>query len=427
MVDKHRKEKLSIYLIKEGTTDANIFLKTENAKDPLQIDLGETKINLYVKKDSPKSTPPWTELFLATGQVPPDTFGTTRTIGAAAEIRRGKQIFILTFGGGYHLLNHEHVERDFGLRVTLASVDADKLRSVDKSSYDDNPLNSRTQSSTEVDIFELQMDSELEMLYAITGASRVPIFGSHVTGRDALTIMVETDLSKVGLILDEAAKRYADPLPAQFSWVDNIRRVKDTQITALLDLYLDDELANPSGAPLWLGEPEVVDWENQIGYSFDLYANTPRHIVLTIDDLASYLQEHGRPLNTTNLRTQLVHVNNSEYTSSRSWTAYRCIYAEISLGEARYILRNGVWFEANADFVKSVDDYLTKLQKYPFQLPTYAHDKEGDYNESVVANDANFVLMDKKNTKLGGQYDKIEFCDLVHNDKNLIHVKYYRS
>jgi len=35
--------------------------------------------------------------------------------------------------------------------------------------------------------------------------------------------------------------------------------------------------------------------------------------------------------------------------------------------------------------------------------------------------------MDKKNIHIGGIYDKIEFCDLVKDWKDFIHVKYYRS
>ena len=205
--DKIRKEKLSIYLVKEHISEVKEFIKTEDAKEPIFIDAGEIAVSLYVKKEVSKPPPRWTNIFSAAAELPPGIFGTTQTVGAAAVFSQDKRTFVLTFGSGYHLLRPDLVERDFGLRVTLTSVDPDKLRSVDKANYHDNPLNSRTQSSTEVDIFELQMDSELEMLYAITGVSRVPIFGSHVTGRDALTISVEVNLHGIAPILDEALKR----------------------------------------------------------------------------------------------------------------------------------------------------------------------------------------------------------------------------
>lgn len=424
---KTRKEKLSIYLAKEGFTDDSVLIKVEDAKTPIPLEVGGNQAALYVKKDVPKPPPPWTKLFSNASDLPPDTFGSTRTVGAVAKFRRGERTYILTFGSGYHLLRTEFVERDFGLRVTLTSVDPDKLRSVDKASYDDNPLNSRTQSSTEVDIFELQMDSELDMLYAVTGASRVPIFGSHVTGRDALTIAVDTDLAGIPAILDEALKRYTSALPAEFEWVDNIRRVKDLDLLAVLDSCLDDEFVAPKNSVLWLGEPEVVDWESQIGYSFDMYPSTPRHVVLKFDELASYLRDHARSLTVETLKSQIVHINNSEYESTRSWTAYRCLYAELALGGERYMLRNGVWFQAEPDFVAMIDAYIAGIDPYPFKLPIYAFDREDEYNESLAKNDAAFSLMDKKNTKLGGQYDKIEFCDLIRNGTDPIHVKYYRS
>ncbi len=424
---KLRKEKLSIYLIKEGLSDDTISIKTENAKPPFTIEIAGSKFVLYIKQDVPKPPPPWTVLFSSVFEFPANTFGSTQTVGAVAKIRRGGRTYLLTFGSGHHLLKPEFVERDFGLRVTLTSVDPEKLRSVDKASYNDNPLNSRTQSSTEVDIFELQMDSELEMLYAITGASKVPIFGSHVTGRDALTIAVDTTLAGIPAILDEALARYTTKLPTEFEWVDNIRRIKDLEVLAVLDSCLDDELTSPKDAVIWLGEPEVVDWEGQIGYSFDMYSNTPRIMVLSLQELAAHLKESSRSLSVENLKSQTIHINNSDYQSTHTWTAYRCLYAELSLGAERYILRNGVWFQAEPDFVAMIDSYVAGIEIYPHKLPIYAFDREDEYNEFVVSNDSTFSLMDKKNTKLGGQYDKIEFCDLVRGTTDLIHVKYYRS
>lgn len=426
-MSKARKEKLSIYLAKEGCSDEGDLLKIEDAKEPIALEVGGSQVTLYVKRETPKPPPTWTKLFSSAFDLPPNIFGSTQTVGAAAIFRHGNRTYILTFGSGYHLLRTESVERDFGLRVTLSSVDPDKLRSVDKASYDDNPLNSRTQSSTEVDIFELQMDSELEMLYAVTGVSRVPIFGSHVTGRDALTIAVDTNLAGIPSILDEAFKRYTGALPPEFEWVDNIRRVKDSGVIAVLDSCLDDELSAQRDALLWLGEPEIVDWESQVGYSFDMYSNTPRHVVLRIEELAAYLQAHKRKMDVDTLKSQLIHVNNSEYESTRSWTAYRCLYVELALGEERYMLRNGLWFQAEPDFVALIDTYIKDIEKYSLQLPPYAVDREDLYNEALANSDAAFSLMDKKNTKLGGRYDKIEFCDLVRNGTDLIHVKYYRS
>lgn len=424
-----KREKLSIYLARDAKKPDAEIIKTEKAKEPIAIAIPESdSANLYIKKEPPLHSPTWTKLFTASNQVPEDAFGKSSNVGAVLIIRAYNQTFILSFGTGFHLLNNESIERDFGLRVTLNSVDPEKLRSLDKASYDHNPLNSRTQSTTEVDIFNLHIDSELEMLYAITGVSTVEIFGSHITGRDALTIDVETDLPGIIKILKEAISRYRSKLPEKFDWVENINRVRDLDEIQILDLELDSKFLAGDFSNIWLGEPEIIDWEKQIGYSFELYPRSPRHVVLSIDDYIDHLKSVGLSLSVENTKIGLVHINDSDYKSLKSWSVYRCLYVEISPDtQNNYILRNGVWYKANQDFVKSVDHYLTSLDISKYTFPVYAHDLEEDYNAHVAATDANIILMDKKNLKIGGSYDKIEFCDLVKSGNEFIHVKYYRS
>ncbi|WP_151811575.1 TIGR04141 family sporadically distributed protein [Acinetobacter bereziniae] len=425
--EKNRKEKLSIYLARDGQKEDSHLIKLENTQSPIRIDLPNIdSANLYIKKYSPKITPPWTKLFTDNGLVPSSEFGFSSNVGAILIIRMLDSTFILTFGTGFHLLRLEAIERDFGLKVTLNSVDPDKLRSLDKASYDLNPLNSRTQSTLDVDIFNLHLDSEMEMLYAITGVSIVNEFGSQVTGRDALTIAVETNLEDIPRILKESIKRYKMNLPNKFSWVENIHRVRDLDEIEILDLELDVYLSSNKHENFWLGEPEIIDWENQIGYSFDMRQKTPRFIVLSFKDFLEYLNDNIPTVEL--MKNTTIHVNNNEYQSIKKWSVYRCLYAEIKYGTDQYILRNGIWYKAHSDFVNSVDRYLEEsLHDYTFKFPVYNHDREEEYNTHVSKTETNFCLMDKNNIKIGGSYDKLEHCDLIRNGSEFIHVKLYRS
>lgn len=423
---KPRKEKLSIYLARENAKPDSDLIKLENAKEPVEIDLPKVEVaNLYVKKQPPNNPPPWTKLFTESDAVDASIFGVSSNVGSVFIVRSGTATFVLSFGTGFHLLKPEAIERDFGLKVTLNSVDPDKLRSLDKASYDHNPLNSRTQSTRDVDIFNLHLDSEMEMLYAITGSSQVKEFGSHVTGRDALTIAVETSLKDIPKILNTAYSLYKTNLPSKFSWVENINRVRDLDEIEILDLELDDCLKKQGPQDFWLGEPEIVDWESQIGYSFNMYSNSPRHVVLLFQDYLDYLG--GASPSVEKMKSDVIHVNNSDYQSIKSWSVYRCLYAEVSFGGNQYILRNGVWYKVNNDFVSAVDEYLEELQEYDFSFPIYAHDREEDYNDHVYKSQSGFCLMDKKNIKIGGPYDKLEHCDLIRNGSDFVHVKVYRS
>ena len=421
-----RREKLSIYLVKtEFTTDERL-LKLENAEPAIPLNLGFGEARLYIKREVPRDPPPWSRLFTTLPEVPDDAFGNPRSVGAVLIYTVGRT-FLLSFGHGFHLINDEAVERDFGLRVTLNSVEPGKLRSLDKASYDHNPLNYRTQSTRELDIFDLEMNAETEMLYAVTGTSKEPLLGSTITGRDALTLVTEVDAKGLHRILHKALERYGAKLPQEFEWVDNISEVRDPIELEILDLLLNDELANPAAPNLWLGEPEIVDWESQAGYSFDQRPNTPRHVVLELDDLRRYLRDHGQDMTVDVLKVQSVHVNDAEFRSTKCWPAYRCLYAEIASGGEQFILRNATWHRVKESFVDKVDAILTNIPASPISFPTYAHDREDEYNAAVAAGDASFQLMDKRNTRVGGPHDKIEFCDLIKDAEALIHVKYYRS
>ncbi|MGR3887258.1 TIGR04141 family sporadically distributed protein [Pseudomonas sp. 1152_12] len=424
---RERKEKLSIYLAKSAKSDDLELLKLENAKPAIRLEIqGIENANLYIKREPPIHAPPWTQIFTSRKEVSADDFGNSSSVGAALVINFLQQKFIITFGTGFHLLNEETIERDFGLRVTLNSVDPDKLRSLDKSSYDHNPLNSRTQSTKEVDIFDLRMDSEIEILSTVTGSSTVKIFGSHITGRDAFTVITPLDLDHLSQILEEALSRYKQKLPEIFEWVENINRVRDLDHIDILDLELENLFNGPNLENFWLGEPEIVDWENQIGYSFDLYARTERHVVLELKHLIDHLKSKSAPLSIESLKQTQVHINDNLYKPVKSWPAYKCLYAEISYSGENYILRNASWYKINSDFVKTIDDHLSSLITYSGPLPRYEEDREEDYNLKLLLDPA-FELLDKKNIKIGGAYDKLEFCDVIRNGNELIHVKYYRS
>lgn len=157
-----------------------------------------------------------------------------------------------------------------------------------------------------------------------------------------------------------------------------------------------------------------------------MQAKTPRFIVLSFDDFLNYLD--GEIPSVEIMRNTMIHINNNEYQSIKHWSVYRCLYAEIKYGSDNYILRNGVWYKVNTDFVESLDRYLNSiLQSYTFKFPVYSQDREEDYNIHVSTNEENFCLMDKNNIKIGGPYDKLEHCDLIRNGNEFIHVKLYRS
>ncbi len=427
MANENRKERLSIYLIRQGVHANEDIVKMENVSDSYPFAIGNIEATLFLKREPPSSPPSWTRLFTEHPDCPKVDFGHSKSVGAVLQVSAHGRSFLLSFGTGYHLIRHEMTERDFGLRVTLNAVEPDKLRSLDRASYDDNPLNSRTQSTLQVDIFDLQVNTESDLVYAVTGACKHKELGSQITGRDALVLMVQSELGNLSGILEKALQLFSAQLPIEYRWIDNVAKVKDDETILLLDLLLDDLLTDQSAGNVWLGEPEIVDWETNAGYSFDMYQNTPRHQVLSIDALRDHIVQKGLTFNLDAVKAAIVHINDANYHSTRDWPCYRCLYAEVMNGTDRYVLRNGTWFKIESDFIKQIDEQLASLSIAKCNLPAYAFANEGDYNSQVAKNDSSFHLMDKKNVKTGGPHDKIEFCDLIEGSNHFIHVKYYRS
>jgi len=425
---KQRKEKLSIFLVKDSAFSDNELIEMSELTQAKIIDVPECQASLYGKKPKSPSFPKWSE-FLTTTNINSlkGVINQTLSTGAILTVRAHNRIFILTFGTSAHLIQTDRIERDFGFRVTLNSVDPKKLRSLDKASYDSNPLNSRNQSTIDSDMFDLSIDAETDLMYAVTGTSKVELLGTQLTGRDALVINTYVTLSTLHHILETALSQYNQQLPAEFQWVENLNKIKDSQRIEQLDAELDIHLASGSTNELiWIGEPNIVDWENIIGYSFDQKANTSIYSTLQIDRLKEYMAKKGKTFNCHSLRTQKICMIDNNEMTVKTWRAYQCLYAEITLNKELFILRNSIWYRVQNDLISSIDNFLTTIPEYEHILPEYSQESEGKYNDAL-GKIPSYDKMDAKNIHFGGAQSKIEFCDLIKDKYDLIHVKYYRS
>ncbi|WP_186236139.1 TIGR04141 family sporadically distributed protein [Burkholderia gladioli] len=423
-----KSEHLTIYLLKDPALLDEQIIDISAAKRPVDLKIESGSARLYVKKAPPLTKPAWSKFLIDGQETPDDLFEGRRSEGAVLIFRNDETTFALTFGTGFHMINLDLVMRDFGLRVALSASDPEKLRSLDKSSYESNPLNTRSQSPRDADIFDLLINTETDLVYAITGTSTEPLFGSHVTGRDALTISPEITLDDLPAVLAEAFRRYERGVPERFAWVEDLRRVKESETLEILDLELSSILQSEQPPDnVWLGEPEIVDWESQIGYSFDLRERTLIHKTLQLPSLLDYMAERGDDPTAEALKRHHVFAIDDRFSPLKKWSAYRCLYAEIANGEQTYILRNGDWHEVKQSFIERVDGQLSKLEIDEIEMPLFRHAGEAAYNESVAANSAAYELLDRKTVPFGGAYDKIEFCDLVRDGRDLIHVKIYKN
>ncbi len=271
------------------------------------------------------------------------------------------------------------------------------------------------------------LNVEQDMLKAIMGTPNNFVLGSTMAGADSLSVSVRMDLNDLRDILLLYKRNYDQDLDEKyFEWVNNINVVKNNSpIIHELDSILIEKFIKKNYEGLWLSIPEIIPWEFVSGFSYK-YGN--KSIYPDIN-LRGFLESViNKDITLKLLHDVKVHCMDDDHNFVyKSWSVYKCLYAEIEFNGSKYILNDGAWFKVNSDFVAKTDNAFKELAKSNLILPNYSGGGEGNYNSSVAAiySDKYCLLDDKNKIFHGGGYGQIEVCDLLNIDKNLIHVKMY--
>ncbi len=150
MPKKPKSRTLTVFLIKDSLEEPSEILKGIGSLTELPVSIdGKITGSLFVQPTHDRP-PSWLTLFQ--GAVEFD-LATVRNASTAAvwllEVD-GKQL-ALTFGYGRNLLKAGSYEEDFGLRVTLNSVDPNKIKAIDRMTLDAVAQQSRIQASRDSD------------------------------------------------------------------------------------------------------------------------------------------------------------------------------------------------------------------------------------------------------------------------------------
>jgi len=422
---KKKSHSLSILLLKETINNNIDAIKNATNTDQYEFDFDGKKALLCFKQN-PSHLPAWTRFFESRlGNQLNNLFNT----GASAVFiaPKGNRIFAITFGYGKSLLLPDCYEENFGLRVVLNSVDANKLRSVDAQSLDAVPVHRRSQASVASNISDFGINIEQDLIYAATGQPKNVDFGKQITGKDVLKITTSATLDSLPELLEKLYAAFqSDHYKQNFSWIDNLREVRDPGVVSKLDTILSQKISQRDFTRTWLAIPDVIDWSDFGGFK---YQKPKKGELLDDIDWPSYLEsiDQSTEADTTTFRKQYVlRIAESSGQDVDHWSVYRCIYCEVEHDGRTFALNNGKWYRVDKDFLESINRVVDNIPVSELELPVYSDKSEGDYNERVYESDKDyFALMDKKMIRHGGGRSQIEFCDLYTLDKQFVHVKRY--
>lgn len=421
---KEKPESLTIFLAKEGISEPSHLLKSLSGLKAYPIKDADGDLGTLFIQTRSSHVPRWADFFVS--QVDAKEFGRVASAAAVMVVPLDDRTVILAFGQGRHLVEVSNVEDRFGRRVSLNSVGEDKVRSLDKQNFETAGRHTRIQSTTEARPTDLGIDVDQDFLRTLAGAPKDGQLGKTLTGVDSLHAMVPVELGSLRpLLVQYVAQFEKDSYKKTFPYVDYITDVVDHKLTEELEEALLKQIRNQEFDRCWLAVPQPIDWSTVLGFRYRRGRKQPiRHDITfptfleTVDDVDT--------LNVQILQRRDVRCVSADDIDLYTWPVYKCIYCEVDLDGATYLLNGGRWYEVEKDFVKQVDDAVKRIPKYNGELPEFNDDSEGAYCVRVAtASGGALALMDKKLITIDASPSKVEFCDLFSTDRALIHVKRY--
>lgn len=416
---------LTVFLLKEHIKTVDEAVKEDANAQRYQInpDLPYTGA-LYVG-DTKNHPPSWLS-FVNTGLIDQLDVSPNVSTSAVLLIEMASRIFAITFGYGRYLLEPESCEIDFGLKVALNAVDADRLRSVDVRTFEELALHTRRQTSRSSSLDTFGLDISRDLLRLVTGEPRDSSFAKRVTGADSLTFTAPVEFKDLGDKCNQMLNTYgSDHYKDRFGWVDHLKRVRDKSLEQQLIELLLEAFKTGNIERLYLAPPEIQDWQKVGGFSYSARLSVEDKFPdLDLQDYTDSLSTINELDYTKLLKDRVLCFHTESDQVLNEWSIFDCIVFETEFDNKTYALVSGEWYEISRGFADNVNAYIGDISMPDVALPDAEKNEwEGNYNARVAALLPDTVLMDCKCPVPSGAQSGIEVCDLFTGKCQFIHIK----
>lgn len=340
------------------------------------------------------------------------------------------RIMAIVFGYGRSFLKEECIERNFGLKVALNTINPNKMRSINAATIEDMVVTTQRQASYSTTQDEFGLNVTNDIMKGLTGEPYDPVYGNHISGKDSLVVSVLMEIME----LKEKLKLYYDAYKdgrykrIGFEWVDNIAEIRDSVQSEALDFELATAIENREVDHLHIAPPETTDWDRIIGFCYSgIGKKMDDGDNYNLDlDLTEYVEKFKPGINVCEkIHRDKLYAMNSDGVPFAICSIYAALVFQTKYEGKNYILCSGTWYYVETSFFEQVNNFIkTKVPISNVVLPDCPSDKdEGAYNEMVADGNVDFCLMDRKLISVENGPKKIEACDIFARDKKLIHVK----
>lgn len=344
-----------------------------------------------------------------------------------------QRFFAVSQGFGYHGINDALIERNFGLKTTLSTVDAGRLKHIDAREMVVSSKQKMVTTNAAASLYELEDSVDEDLLKKVTGHPK-PAYaevGKYLGGYDNLVIKGrKKDLKDIAGLAKTLLERFeSNDYKENFDFIDRIAVENDPETLAVLNANLTDALnARIDDGSLLIAFPNQYEWEGCIRYSVR-GIRPGRSIpvdVLTLSSLYDILPSPEEEIDLLNA----VEISgfDDERPKTKATKLNRLLHFQTRIESQEYFLSDGQWYRLSSDYFQELLGKAQRIEPLPDgALPAMVDgEAEKDYNERV-ADSEGFRNCDRNLHYFPGNKGKVEFCDL-YDDRNvhsLICVKKY--
>lgn len=419
-----KRRTFSIYLLKDGFDASNSLKSDHDLQEGFEAkDLPEGA-KIFVLDSAPRD-PWWKSYFAITAPL------SQTQKGALVFIPVDDRTFALSFGHVSHNLKDISYEHDFGLRVTLNSVDPQKLKSSDILEPS-AARRQRIQLPTDSDLTLFDFDRESTVLRRITGKVKdeySDLF-RNATGASNLRISTAVTPGNLASLCEELITLYrSEDYKKSFPDIHNIAPINDPTEIATLNGLLISAIREKS-IDVNLTVPDIINYSDNVFSSFSGAGKSHVYDDVYIGSYYKYLESNNFDINSIaldDLKEHQLVLCDEEGVSSDRFTILKSLVFETAIPSQPtgiFHICEGTWYRVETSYIQSINEYIDTYFK-PSTLPDYTQSNEGDYNSFVPTVDSKAICLDKSNISPDGS-TQIEPCDILTVADDLValcHIK----
>lgn len=354
----------------------------------------------------------------------------------------GGDVWALTYGMGFQLLDQSKIDNGFGQRVAIRSADPKDLNSITRVTLDERSRVERSSIPAGAHLRGFGIGDLGELVTRLVASARVQGLSSgskpiKIRGADALSIplskspeLLIADLDAIGDLLDK------EPASEELGLLEQLVLIKDESLGADLDRRLLEAIRVKDSPLLALSWPHERIDENGTPIAFKVTGigrsgvRDDLPVLADVADPIRAFEEAKQREQLDRLGVILFKDEAGEEPLSPKIPVRKWLSFQTDLEGRRFCLHDGRWYAMDkpyADQVRARTKSIFDRGPGVESLPDWpAGTSEAEYNE-LLASKLNGLCLDRKLMRSSFHKHGIEPCDVLLSDGTYIHVKSIES